>query len=291
MKKYKNFNVISGKDIASFRGLEKEISFSPYAETEILPLRISRFGITNPDQRYYIERLPSPCFILEYIVSGVGYLTVGGEKYKLTAGDAYLIHPGDFCEYYADGDDPYKKYWINFSAELFFNEMLKAYGITDRVFHGVDLSQSFEKLFSLENVSAFNDDLYIPASKIIFGMIMDIALKKKDGSESAGRDIAAAVRYILSKSVASPISISDVASKVFRSENDVIRQFRKRYGITPYSYLLELRIKMAKNLLGNTDKTLAEIAAHLCFSSEYHFSNTFKKKVGISPKEYRRMQA
>ena len=51
MEKYRTFDVIRNKDIESFSGLEKEISLAPMPSNEILPIEISRFGITHPAKR------------------------------------------------------------------------------------------------------------------------------------------------------------------------------------------------------------------------------------------------
>jgi len=288
MKKYKNFDSINKNDIHIFRGLENEVSFSPAPEADFVPLRVTKLGITYPNKEYYIRREPSPCFIIEYIVSGCGYLEINGEKHKLKSGDAYIIHPGDFCTYYADAIDPYKKYWINFSSGFFFTELLKAYDINDRVIREMDLSEFFDKLFGLEEIYETNDEICVPASEVIFSLLMKIAKHKKNDITSVKRDLAHQVRFLLNRSVSSSITIEDISKKLYRSKNDIIRQFKKKYNITPYNYLIELRIGRAKNLLVNSDKTLAEIANKLCFSSEYHFSNTFKKKTGTSPSEFRK---
>lgn len=287
MKKYKDFDCIQKQHISEFRGLENEITFSPYFEIENIPLRISRFGITYPNENYYIKREPSPCFIIEYVVSGYGYLEINEEKYKIGPGDAYIIHPGDFCTYYSDKSEPYKKYWINFACGFFFTEVLKAYDINDRVIRGMDLSGFFEELFGLEEKYITNDELCIPISKLVFSVIMDIALYKKNNI-TLTENLACKVKLLLDNSTTSRITIDDIAKKCFRSKNDITRQFKKKYNTTPHNYLLDLRIGKAKNLLVNSKKTLAEIANHLCFSSEYHFSKIFKKKVGISPGEFRK---
>ena len=288
MKKYKDFNSIRKQEITEFHGLENEVTFSPHSAVENRPLRLSKFGITYPNSSYYIKRDPAPCFIIEYIVSGHGYLEINGEKHKLSPGDSYMIHYGDFCTYYADKNDPYKKYWLNFSADFFFTEMLKSYKIDDRVFRGMDLSGFFDELFKLEELSDSNDELFIPASKLIFGAVMDIAQHKENDTVASGRDIAYKVRNMLYKSISTRVTVDDIAKKFYRSKNDITRQFKKQYGITPHNFLLELRIGRAKNMLVNSRKTLSEIANHLCFSSEFHFSNTFKKKVGVSPSEFRK---
>ena len=130
MEKYKDFSRIRKDEISEFHGLENEVTFSPYKPIELLPLRVSKLGITNPNPSYYIRRELSPCFIIEYIVSGHGYLEVNDVKYKLNPGDAYVIHPGDSCVYYADKNDPYKKYWVNFSTEFFFS-IIVSVNLTD----------------------------------------------------------------------------------------------------------------------------------------------------------------
>ena len=288
MKKFDKFELIRKEEISEFRGLEKEVSFAPHRAVKNLPLRVSKFGITYPDPSYFIKREPAPCFIIEYIVSGHGYLEINDERYRLAPGDAYMIHPGDYCTYYADKNDPYEKYWLNFSAEFFFTEMLKAYGLNARVFRSIDLSSFFEQLFDLEESYPSNDELYIPASKLIFDALMDVAKHEEMSGGACGRDLAYKVRNLLYKSVSTDISIDDIAKKFYRSKNDITRQFKKQYNTTPYSYLIDLRIDKAKNLLVNSKKTLAEIARTLCFSSEYHFSNTFKKRVGLSPSDFRR---
>ena len=121
-------------------------------------------------------------------------------------------------------------------------------------------------------------------------MIMDIALHLHNSTNKRDFDLAAKVKEILIRSANKNISLTEIANMLYRTRNDIIKQFKKRYGMTPYTYLMEQRIRLAKNLLENTDKTLAEIASYLCFSSEYHLSNTFYKKVGVRPKEYRKMQ-
>ena len=166
--------------------------------------------------------------------------------------------------------------------------MLKAYNLDDRVIRGMDLSGFFDELFKLEEQYESNDQLYIPASKLIFNAIMEIALHKENDATNTSRDLAYKVRVLLQKSASTRITIDDVAKKFYRSKNDITRQFKKKYKTTPHNYLIDVRIGKAKNLLTNSKKTLAEIANLLCFSSEFHFSNTFKNRTGKSPSEFRR---
>ena len=166
--------------------------------------------------------------------------------------------------------------------------MLKAYDISERIFKGLDLSKRFDRILELKNISMSNDDIYIPASRIIFDIIMDMANYKAKQNENSREDLAALIQFKLCSSITKNVTIADIARELYRSTNDIIYRFKKKYGTTPYAYLITLRINTAKELLTNTQKSIKEIAEHLCFFSEYHFSNTFKKSIGISPKQYRR---
>jgi len=287
MEKYTTFEVIRNKDIESFSGLEKEISLAPLPATELRPIDISRFGITFPDKNYRIKRNPSPCFIVEYIVSGMGYIEINGTKHKLTQNDIYIVHPGDNCEYYADKKNPYKKYWINFRSSFFF-DFLKSYDLDERVIHGLDISQYFEQIFELEKTSRKNDDLYLPVSKILFSMMLDIAIFKKSEEKNKELNLAVRIKDFLQFGFNDDITMETLEKEYYRSKSQINKIFKKAYNITPYAYLINIRIDFAKNLLKTTDKPINQIAEYLRFSSEYHFSGTFKKKVGISPREYRK---
>lgn len=286
MEKYKTYN-IRKSDIFEWNGLDREESFGPIAGDGLLPLEISRFGITHPDGNYRIKRNPSPCFIIEHVVSGKGYLKINGKRYKLSATDTYIIHPGDYCEYGAYESDPYEKYWINFRSNFFF-ELIKEYDIDDRIIRGLDLRARFEEIFALESISNRNDELYIPATRILTSLMLDILEYKRRASSLGEFGIAVWVKDIIQHSLSVPITLEDIEKEVFYSKNDIIRQFRKKYGQTPYAYLIDQRIELAKKLLVTTEKSVREISNYLCFSSQYYFSNCFKEKVGISPLKYRK---
>ena len=222
------------------------------------------------------------------MVSGEGYIEINGKKYKLHENDAYIIHPGDRCEYYSDQKNPYRKYWINFTSQIHIQQFLAIYKINERVIRDIDLSKFFEEIFELESISNLNENICLFASRIIYNIFHEIAIHKKLKIDAEHFDLAVKVRNELRDHIQIPITINEIASKYYRSKNEIISQFKKKYNMTPYAYLMELRILFAKQLLANGNDKIADIANRLCFSSEFHFSNCFKSKVGISPREYRK---
>jgi len=65
------------------------------------------------------------------------------------------------------------------------------------------------------------------------------------------------------------------------------QQFRRLYGVSPKQYLMNIRIRLAKDLLATTDMYVTAIAQESGFSSLYYFSKAFKNATGKSPRTYR----
>lgn len=82
------------------------------------------------------------------------------------------------------------------------------------------------------------------------------------------------------------ISNSTMAEKMGISEIYFRRLFAAHYGVTPRQYILDMRIQRAKQLLTDTFLSVTEISESCGFSSVYHFCQTFKKRTGLTPKQY-----
>ena len=83
------------------------------------------------------------------------------------------------------------------------------------------------------------------------------------------------------------LSLIQLAKLVNISPNHFVRLFKQSIGLTPYQYVLECRINKAKQLLKNQKLTITEISHQLGFYDQSRFTNTFRKRVGITPKRYR----
>lgn len=66
------------------------------------------------------------------------------------------------------------------------------------------------------------------------------------------------------------------------------RVFKQEMGMFFLSFLSQIRIKRAIQLLNATDLTIHDIAEQVGFLTQHYFSTSFKKQVGVSPNQYRR---
>jgi len=99
----------------------------------------------------------------------------------------------------------------------------------------------------------------------------------------AFRDVAAHIERHLDER----ISLSDLAGVAGVSRFHFARQFRLRTGESPMGYLLRVRIERGKQLLRETAASIGEVAAALAFADQSHFTRTFKRLVGVPPREYK----
>lgn len=83
------------------------------------------------------------------------------------------------------------------------------------------------------------------------------------------------------------ITLDAVANKLDLNPSYLATLFKKETGKTFASYILDMRIRTAICLLTKTDYTYTQIAYSLAFCSQSHFTKTFHKYTGYTPKQYR----
>lgn len=88
----------------------------------------------------------------------------------------------------------------------------------------------------------------------------------------------------------SPIHVESLAAIALQSRFHFIRSFKAAFGITPYQYILQLRVEEAKKQLVKTSATITHISAGLGFSCASQFYRIFAKIAGVTPERYRQVQ-
>ncbi len=83
------------------------------------------------------------------------------------------------------------------------------------------------------------------------------------------------------------IKIEDLASQAGYSVSYFRARFQKKFGVSIKQYILNKRLEYAKSALVSSTASISDIATIIGFTDYFHFSSFFKKKTGLSPKEYR----
>ncbi|QDV62414.1 AraC family transcriptional regulator [Crateriforma conspicua] len=102
-------------------------------------------------------------------------------------------------------------------------------------------------------------------------------------------DIAAALRYIRENAL-DGINVADVVRHVPLSRRVLESRFQKMLGRTPHEEITRLKIDRIKELLTDTDLSLAQIAVRTGFEHDEYMCVFFRKAVGVPPGKYRQQR-
>lgn len=164
-------------------------------------------------------------------------------------------------------------------------------GILGAIPGGIDIETTYqlldlyilecEKLQSIEAIKTLQ-----------YSMIMDFCQRASEVRipDGISSEIYNCINYIRSHTN-EPISVSDVAEQIHRSSSYIMKKFKEELGFTIGAFITRCKLEEAKRLLSHSDKSLAEISNYLCFSSQPHFQNLFKKKYHMTPLEYRKQNS
>ncbi len=98
------------------------------------------------------------------------------------------------------------------------------------------------------------------------------------------------IHEYIEKNYSSTISVGMFSDKYFFSKEHLSKQFKKKYTMGIYEYLLSVRMHHAKILLSQSTFPIKEIARRVGYSNNNYFSKAFKTFYNLSPSEFREKQ-
>ncbi|MDA9433710.1 helix-turn-helix domain-containing protein [Bradyrhizobium sp. CCBAU 51627] len=101
-----------------------------------------------------------------------------------------------------------------------------------------------------------------------------------------GRSLRYVEEYVR-ENLTQPITLAELSEIAGLSKRHFLRAFQESVGLTPYSYVLSLRIDEAKRRLSETEDSIVDVALAIGFNDAQHFSTRFKKATGITPSAFR----
>lgn len=240
-------------------------------------------GITYPDKNYSISRPKSKIACIEYVEKGYGTINTNEKNIHVGKGDAYFLQKGQSHNYYSDSEEPWKKYFINVTGNL-FDKLTEGYKLNGHIYYpNLNIKNELTEIINLsKNQTQDNTEKIIFIITTIFHKMAESLKRKNNKNQSAEK-----MRSFLDMKITEEFNLSQLCNYMFLSESQVIRIFKNEFGITPYAYFMEKKHNFAKNMLLNTNLSIKQIASELHYTDEYYFSNVFKKKEHISPKSFR----
>ncbi|MBQ8850313.1 MAG: helix-turn-helix domain-containing protein [Clostridia bacterium] len=253
-------------------------------------------GITNPDPDYFVRRTTSTrlqlAYVLEYVISGKGYIDIEGKKYTLKAGDFFLQNRYTKAYYYSDKDDPFKKIWITLYGS-FMSGLATTYNINEplllvRADKAGDYILKLHEIVEESNKIGFeqcSDKFMIELLKL-FQYIEKI--RKSEyllrGTVDFQQLSVCIIRHINDEY----LSVEYLVNRFNISYTTLYRICMKNAKMSPQHYIEVMKLNRAKDMLLANSLTVSDIAERLNFSSTGYFCKVFKKNEGCSATEWRK---
>ena len=87
-----------------------------------------------------------------------------------------------------------------------------------------------------------------------------------------------------------PPSLTDLAHRVGTNQSKLGREFQDHLGMSTFEYLRDQRLARAQTLLASGDRQIQQIADAIGFKRAGDFATAFKRRFGLTPREYRRQR-
>lgn len=119
---------------------------------------------------------------------------------------------------------------------------------------------------------------------------IEAALRRAYQPSLETREIVRRAMAYIHEHYMEPLARKEIAAHVNLSPRHLDRCFCDELDITPIAYLNRFRLRQARRLLRSNTMNISEIANAVGFSDGAYFSRVFRKDMGMSPSDYRRIQ-
>lgn len=261
-------------------------------------------GFTRVEKKWTMDiNRHDSCFKLYLPLSGEVALIMDGEKKIVVPGNLYFISGWHIERQICN--DFVEVVWLHFIPDSLRLQFMLSHAAVFQVMSAKRFEWANECLMQIHKVFApYSENLKltqqvrpnvpyylrIKLQSVILAVISDIL---RDADEQIhGKAMKAMERFqnaadIMDKAFLENPPLRELAEKVYMAPNYFHKKFREAFGVTPFNYMLNKRMNIAKELLAFSSLTVKEIALKSGYKDEFHFSKTFKKSMGLSPRAFR----
>lgn len=252
------------------------------------PLHIGYFFY---EPNYYIKRSSFDSFLIMHITKGNCTFRIHNTEFKGQMGDVVLLDCYQPHEY--GSDHSWEASWMHFDGPLardYYELIVAKLGNVIVPQNLADVEQGLSKICNtFRNGTPIREALF---SKYITIMLTQLLLSAPP-SETPNllfTPLEHTISYI-NEHFTESLSLEFLAKKAHLSPYYFTRVFHNQTGLTPHQYIIATRLNSSKFLLKTTNLSVKEIAFNSGFISESSFCSTFKKWEGLTPSEYRILDA
>lgn len=264
--------------------MKKEVRTVVYDDD--LHMEAYRFeGLAQPFPNHFHEY-----YVIGFVEKGERALSCKNREYTIRKGNILLFNPGDnhACVQSDEGALDYRSLNITKEVMLDLAEEVTGRRELPGFFPSVISDGETARCLRTLHESVMNDDRGFGKEE---NLLLLISRLVQQYGESFGayvpecrEEIEKACAF-MEQHYAGRIYLTEICRYVGLSKSTLLRAFTKSKGVTPYSYLENVRIGRAKKLLEQGVPPV-EAALQTGFSDQSHFTNYFSRFIGLTPGTY-----
>ncbi|MCF6333491.1 MAG: AraC family transcriptional regulator [Draconibacterium sp.] len=231
-------------------------------------------------------------YLLVYCTKGSGIVLILGEQVPVSDDQFFIIPKGDQFKFYSVLGVNTQLLTARFEGRK-AKQLGKEFSVVRNLIPSVNnrvanREMLFDEIFN--NLSKGFHDENLEYVNFCFGHLLATFIYANKTSDDIADEsnpiIRRAINY-LNKNLDNKLSLNQLAKELGYSPSYFTTLFKKETNYSPISYFSHLKIVKACELLDYTNMKVKEISFHLGYSDPYYFSKDFKKKIGLSPRNYR----
>jgi AraC-like DNA-binding protein len=278
-------------------------------EKEPLNFILLNIGYAKHEADWNWKNISSPFFRIYLVEEGNSNVTINGTDYLLTPGHLYLIPPftlhSDSCNshfslYYLHVYENHIQK-ISLFEQMTFPVEVVASALDQQLFHRLleinpDKGLAFYDPKSYENNSNIYTSIaetsqkdfpvFIETNGILWQIFSRFLCSARKVVFTQDSRILKVIHHI-HKNIEKNITIHELASLCFLSEDHFIRLFKQEINETPINYINHKKIETAQLMIVIQRLPIKDIACSLSFENISYFNRLFKRIVGKTPGQYR----
>ena len=243
---------------------------------------------TAPD--FEINRTDFPYWCIELVAKGSGRAVLNGYSWELKAGTLFTYGPGISQHIASAGGGPMVKYFIDFTGQRAVRLLTKHIGPLGTAVH-LRRADAVTAVCDTLIAQGLSDSPYkaMTCSLLLEYLLYRIADIRIGQAESPSRAFATyqSCRQTISRNFMTLQSLAQIADACMIDAAYLCRLFKRFDTQSPYQYLLNLKMAYAADCFQKTGVLVKEMAGRLGFDDAFHFSRTFKRIFGISPRAFK----
>lgn len=258
---------------------------------ENLPLYVSLVG-SDKEQRHVKRPEGLPFHQWLFSMEGQGNLLIDGKEIIIGKNTAFFIRKGVPHEYFAV-QPPWETHWISFDGESVLSLLQTLNWERWGVFHNRE-SKYIDQLLSDIVQSVQSDNIYAGyrSSGLLYSFLLELRLVIRDYIPHERMHVHAQLEStieFMEQNFARDLTLSEIANHLNVSQQYLCRIFKQTLKISPYEYLVRIRIHKAKEMLMSQNILLKEILQRTGFKDASYFGAVFKRYEGMSPSQFRQL--